>query len=41
MLLIGYDNDKTCFKYIDYTPNSKCTNYSDFLENKSEALQNY
>ena len=26
---------------IDYTLNSKCTYYSDFLENNCEVLQNY
>ena len=26
-----HNNDKICFKYIDYTPNSKCTDYSDFF----------
>ena len=38
-----HNNDKICFKYIDYTPNSKCTDYSNFLENKLEKdlLHNY
>ena len=37
----GHNNDKICFRYIDYTPNFKCADDSDFLEKKSEFLQNY